>query len=126
MATTPEFIASVSSDMDADISPEDIRSAVSSGNAVIDEFPEGFAVINPEGYHSTEPGAHLWLLWLRPECRKRGLGVRLVRRLVDKYAVTYQMSLICSGGNRAKFFGRCGFKVEKREVDDYRMMITYR
>jgi GNAT superfamily N-acetyltransferase len=105
---------------------KDLEEPVAEGTTIIDEFDAGFAVVNPErrpGYPT--PKSHLWLIWLRPEFRGKGLGKTIVRELIERYSPTYQMTLICHGAARAKFFGRCGFKVTERD-GEWRTMETWR
>jgi GNAT superfamily N-acetyltransferase len=102
------------------LEPGDITSRVASGTAVVETRKFGVAVLQlkpaPEGAIP-----HLWVLYIDPGYRNRGLGIRFVREILKKYAMNYHMTLNCYGSRRRAFFGRAGFRIETRDGDCRRM-----
>ena len=109
------FFIDHQSELDIDgLEPGNITSRVKNGTAVVETRKSGVAVLQlkpaPEGAIP-----HLWLLYIDPSCRNRGVGIRFVRELLKKYAMNYHMTLNCYGSRRRAFFGRAGFRIEARD-----------
>lgn len=99
-----------------DLGPEDIDPAIRSGTAVIERREHAFAVVNPESRLAAgSPLPHLWLIYVCPEMRSKGLGRRFVTDLVDNYGSTLSMTAIVAGDRRARFFERCGFRTVEHD-----------
>jgi len=103
-----------------DLEPGDITSRVADGSAVVEVTEHGVAVIQLE---RASGGAipFLWMLYVDPEKRGRGVGAGFVRELLSKYSEDYHMSLKCYGSRRRAFFAKAGFRVESRDGEERRM-----
>lgn len=100
----------------------ELLASVANGTAVIERTPCALAVIDlkamPDGH-----SPHLRAIYVRPEMRGRKHGRRFVRALIRKHCDHYHMTLSCFGAKRREFFGRVGFRVERRE-GEWRYMTT--
>ncbi len=103
------------------LTESDITDALTSGRAVVETRPFGFAVIEQKPTADGKKMPHLWLLFVDQQNRLRGLGRRFVRELLKRYAVDYHMSMYCSGARRRAFFGRLGFRIESQDGNMRRM-----
>jgi GNAT superfamily N-acetyltransferase len=115
-----QFVVEHQAEMDVEgLGAEDILAKLNSGEALIEPRPYGFAMIQvkraPKGLIP-----HLWLLYLEPNKRGKGIGARFVKDLLQQFPM-YHMSLYCHGSRRRKFFSRFGFRVESRDGEMRRM-----
>lgn len=115
------FAAAHAGEFNADIDALDIIAAVNEGRSVLVRRPYGFAVVQIVDRKLP----HLWLIYVHRDQRGRRLGRRFVRELLDEFSKEHHMTLRCAGGERSRFFGRCGFVVESRD-GDWRRMTTDR
>lgn len=120
---TPSEIASFaerhSADFDCDVDRLDIVAAFAEERATLIARTYGFAVVQRSGALP-----FLWLLYIAPAHRGRGVGRTFVKEIVGTFD-EYHMTLRCCGAARRRFFGRCGFVVESRD-GDWRRMTTDR
>jgi GNAT superfamily N-acetyltransferase len=110
-----QLLTVAAGELDAGIEPGDVEADVMAGRAEIERRPYGVAIIQ------FNPHPHLWLLYLLPGHRGKGLGRAFVRELIHKHEHSHFMTVTCSGAARRRFFGRLGFRVESRS-GDYRSM----
>jgi N-acetylglutamate synthase-like GNAT family acetyltransferase len=120
------FILSKTDEMQCDgLTRSEIEAGVSDGSVIIEQFEDGFVVLQPEGHLETDPCSYIWMLWIKPEKRGTSAGRRIVKEILKKYRINYQMRVKCYGASRAKFFARCGFKIDSRN-GEMREMVTWR
>lgn len=94
------------------ISAFDLKRRLLNGEARFVTRPEGFTLIQlPRG----KKQAHLWLLYVEPEARGRGVGSDMVRDFLSRHAGDQDLTVYCEGDQRETFFNRLGFAVERRE-----------
>jgi GNAT superfamily N-acetyltransferase len=104
-----------------EVSASEILSRIDSGNAELVRFPHGCALL--QGSRG-EP-RHLWVLFVDPAWRGRGIGRGYVRELVQQHAGDYYLTLHCRAALRP-FYGRLGFRVLEREGDFRKMQGPFR
>jgi hypothetical protein len=120
------FILSKTDEMQCDgLTRSEIEAGVSDGSVIIEQFEDGFVVLQPEGHLETDPCSYIWMLWIKPEKRGASAGRRIVKETLKKYRINYQMRVKCYGASRAKFFARCGFKIDSRNGEMWEM-VTWR
>ncbi len=73
---------------------------------------DAIAVVRPHGGSSDYPV--LWLLWVDPNVRGKGVGRNFVARLRRNYETNLPMVLMCHGSQRERFFASCGFETTSR------------
>ncbi len=83
------------------------------GHAVLVVEEDCIAVVRPERWKPGRTNSLLWLLLVHPDKRGRGVGEKMVLRLVQAFSREYPMELLCNGKRRIAYFERCGFKVVK-------------
>lgn len=103
------------------ITVDDVMTPLRAGTAKLVAEEHCFAVVTlSTGYQGTFI-PYLWLLFVSPSERDRGLGSRLMRRLLKEFSSDNHMSMTCFGARRRKFFGRHGFRIESRDGEARRM-----
>ena len=92
--------------LDGELCVED----VSSFGFVIEREQQGraVAVVDPKDIST---GAHLWILYVSPSHRGKGIGRAFVKTILEKHSGPHALSLCCTGPERAAFFQKCGFEV---------------
>lgn len=103
------------------LEPGDVLRAIDEGRAIVERRPYGFAVVERTSAQGGCWVPHLWLLYVEPGQRSRGVGRTFVRELLKLHSQTHHMSLYCHGARRRKFFGSCGFVVESKQGEMRRM-----
>ena len=103
------------------VTAQGILARLDQGNAELVRFECGVALV--QGV--SRPNRHLWLLFVDPSARGRGLGRAYMREIIDRYADTHYMTLNCSAKLRP-FYGRLGFRVQSRTADFRTMQGPYR
>jgi GNAT superfamily N-acetyltransferase len=84
----------------------------------IERWAHGFAIIiNPGTYD-----VGLWWMYVRKECRGKGLGRKYMKQILRKYGSEWRMTLHCHKRLRP-FYSSFGFRVYKRDGDSRRMMM---
>jgi len=99
----------------------DITEAIAAGRAILELRPYGFAIIEQKAASNGLTIPHLWLLFVSPDRRGKGLGRSFMRDLLRQQSREYPMSLYCVGSRQCKFFGRLSFKIESQDGDMRRM-----
>jgi GNAT superfamily N-acetyltransferase len=104
--------------------PSEFIQAVRQGTTVVERRHYGFAIVNPgEQRGIVFNPAHLWLIYVAPAHRLRGLGRQLLMEIVERYADGHPLSAIVHGANRSHFFENCGFRLTASdEAADWRRM----
>lgn len=76
----------------SDVSTENILKAIAEQRMAIEHRSYGFALLEIEGRPGwfLSPGVNLCCLYVLPEYRKRGIGRKFVRELIEKHAVQYR------------------------------------
>ena len=80
------------------------------------------AVVRPEGYRPDQGDPVLWLLFVKSNCRGKGLGKAFVMALRRRFERTMPMLLLCNGTDRESFFAACGFRLKERLKDGSAVM----
>lgn len=121
-AEVADFVETHGAEMDApDVTSRDVLEALQAARAVLEVRPYGFALIQLQPTSTGSNIPFLWLLYVAPEHRGRGIGSKFVRELLRGYSSEYHMALYCYGAQRRRFFGRLGFVIESREGELRRM-----
>jgi len=120
-AQIAEYLVKHQADLDAEgIEAADVTDGIATGRVLLECRSYGFALLEIEhGRDGVIP--FLWALFIDREQRGQGLGRKFMKELLQKYSADYHMSLKCFGPSRRRFFGRCGFRVERRDGDMRRM-----
>jgi GNAT superfamily N-acetyltransferase len=92
--------------LDSELCVED----VSSFGFVLEREHAGraVAVVDPKDVCT---GAHLWILYVLPSHRGKGVGKEFLKRILERHAGPHPFSLCCVGPERAAFFQKCGFEI---------------
>lgn len=108
----------------ATLTAKKIVEEIARGRAIVVAEREAIAVVRPEGYRSDVPNSVLWLLFVKPSCRGKGLGKAFVDDLRRRFEQTAPMILACNGPCREAFFLACGFRVKERLDDGLVVMLS--
>jgi GNAT superfamily N-acetyltransferase len=100
---------------------EYVLTSLSSGQAVIEARPYGFALVEQLRISRETLFAYLWILFIDDGHRGAGLGRQLVKEMLAKYATDRHMELSCYGERRSLFFATCGFRLETRDGELHHM-----
>ena len=90
--------------------------------AVIVAERDAVAVVRPEGYRPVQGDPVLWLLFVKPNVRGKGLGKAFVMGLRRRFEQSKPMILVCNGAGRESFFTKCGFHLKERLKDGSAVM----
>ncbi len=106
----------------ATLSKQDLEKDFESGQAALTVDENCIAIVRPENWKPGRPNSVLWLLFVRKDKRGTGIGQRFVFDVLERYAQTVPMVLVCNGEGRVAFFKTCGFNVVKLDSDGSAIM----
>jgi len=114
------FTESVTHELHANITADDIREELKDGAATIHRSDAGFYIMQP----GLNQSSNLWVLYVDPDCRGGGVGRRLLKDAIDHYGNEYLITLSCHASLR-QWYSRSGFYVNPydQKAPDMRAMI---
>ncbi len=102
-----------------DLTTEGLHCAFERGDLTCAPFPEGFAVLSEA--KRLYGSARLYMLYVEPNFRGRGVGTRMLRDIEAKFSPELDIEIDCRRFEREPWFVKRGYRTAERTKDNLLM-----